>query len=541
MGHGKETPRQKMIGLMYLFLTAMLALNVSKDVLNSFVLVSNSLEKTITNYKSKNEKVYADFEKANIENPKKVGPWLTLAEEVKKESESLFNNLEQHKVDLAKYSEGENTEAVVNNKFVTDKLAAKDNIDKGGEYFIGHKHGAEIKKQIEQYRETLVRIAKGNEKLQQNIKSTLDTEVHIKEGEEHGGGHGKEAATWESSTFEHIPLIADFVMLSTLQTNIKNMETDVINYLYSQISAGDFKVNAMAATVIPNSNYIMKGNEYRAEVFLAAYDSTKAPVIKVGKYETDANGKHKMVGEFETLKVESGKGIFTSVSRSVGEKKWGGLIAVTSPDGGEMNYPFDVSYQVAEPNLVVSPTKMNVFYYGIDNPVEISVPGIPSEKIKPTVSGGGARIRKARKGYIVKPTKTSGKIKIGVMAEIDGKQKLMGRKEFRIKTIPEPKAKVMGKSAGTIRKALLLNAPGVVAELEDFVFDLKFIVTKFTITVTKGGYTNELNQKGSKFSTQQRNSIKGLKSGSKLIIENIEAKGPDGRTKSLSPIIFKVK
>lgn len=540
MGHGKETPRQKMIGLMYLFLTALMALNVSKDVLNSFVLVSDSLEKTINNYKSKNEKVYEDFKAANAENPTKVGPWLTLAEEVKKETQELFDGLEQHKIELAKYAEGDESPAVANNQLNINKLEAKDNIDKGGEYFIGRNHGAEIKKQIDSYRQTLIKISEGNEKLQQNIASTLDTEVHIQEGED-GGGHSKEAATWESMTFEHIPLVADFVMLSTLQTNIKNMETDVINYLYSQISAGDFKVNAMEATVIPNSNYIMRGNEYRAQVFLAAYDSTKAPVIKVGNYKKTSDGKYEMIGEFETLKIEGGKGIFSQVARSVGEKKWGGLISVTSPDGGEINYPFDVSYQVAEPNLVISPTKMNVFYYGIDNPVEISVPGIPSNKIRPTVLGGGARISKARKGYVVKPTKTSGKVKIAVMAEIDSKQKSMGSMEFRIKTIPEPKAKIMGKSSGTIAKALLINAPGVIAELEDFVFDLKFKVTKFTITITKGGYTSELNQKGSSFSSQQKDAIKGLKSGSKIIIENIEAKGPDGRTKPLSPIIFRVR
>ncbi len=538
MGHGKETPRQKMIGLMYLFLTAMLALNVSKEVLNSFILVGHSLEKTIDNYKSKNDKVYNEFALANTENPAKVGPWLAKAEEVEVKSTNLFESLEQHKVGLAKYAEGDDSEAIVDGKFFINKLTQKDNIDKGGEYFgvLGKKHGTTIKKEIEEYRSVLLRIAEDNVVLQDAIKSTLSTDV--KKSEE--GGHGDEAPTWESQTFEYIPLIADFVMLSKIQTDIKNMETDVINYLFSQISASDFKVNAMAATVIPNSNYIMKGNEYRAEVFLAAYDSTKAPIIKVGNYK-EVDGKYEMVGEFETLEVESGKGIFSDNSRAVGEKKWGGLIEVTSPDGGVINYPFDVQYQVAEPNLVISPTKMNVFYYGIDNPVEISVPGIPGDKIKPSMSGGGATIKKVRKGYIVKPTKTSGKVNVRVSAEIDGKSKSLGDREFRIKTIPEPKAKVLGKSSGAITKAMLSNAPGVIAELEDFVFDLRFRVTKFTLTTTQGGYTKELNANGNKFTKAQKDVIKSVKSNSKIIIENIEAVGPDGRTKPLSPIIFKVK
>jgi len=296
----------------------------------------------------------------------------------------------------------------------------------------------------------------------------------------------------------------------------------------------------MMATVIPNSNYIMKGNEYKAEVFLAAYDSTKAPIIKVGNFKTDGNGKSEMVGNFETLKVEKGKGIYTQIGNSIGDKKWGGLIEVTSPDGEVISYPFNVSYQVAEPNLVISPTKMNVFYAGIDNPVDISVPGIPADKIKPSITSG-ATIRKDNKGYLVKPTKTSGKVSINVMAEIDGKTKSMGSMEFRIKTIPEPKAKVLGKNSGTITKAMLANAPGVVAELEDFVFELSFRVTKFTLTTTQGGFTKEEIANGNQFTRVQKDIIDGLKSNSKIIIEDIEAVGPDGRTVPLSPIVFKVK
>lgn len=537
MGHGKETPRQKMIGLMYLFLTAMLALNVSKDVLNSFVLVSDSLETTIDNYKSKNQKVYDEFATANTQNPTKVGPWLDKANMVQKAANDLFEGLENHKVQLAKYAEGDATEAVVDNKFVTNKLQQKDNIDRGGEYFIGLKHGAELKEEIESYRKVLISVSEGNEELIKSVEKTLSTEVH--ESAEHGG-HGKEALTWESMTFEHIPLIADFVMLSKLQTDVKNMETDVINYLYSRISAGDFKVNAMIATVIPNSDYIMKGNEYKAEVFLAAYDSTKAPVIKVGSYKNEGNGRYSMIGDYETLTVEKGKGIYSKIGSSVGDRKWGGLIEVTSPEGGVISYPFDVNYQVAEPNLVISPTKMNVFYAGIDNPVEISVPGIPDDKIKPNISSG-ATIRKDKKGYLVKPTKTSGKVTINVVAEIDGKSRSMGSMEFRIKTIPEPKAKVLGKNSGSITKAMLANAPGVVAELEDFVFELSFRVTKFTLTTTQGGFTKEEIANGNQFTRVQKDIIDGLKSNSKIIIEDIEAVGPDGRTVPLSPIVFKVK
>lgn len=541
MGHGKETPRQKMIGLMYLFLTALMALNVSKDVLNSFVQVSKSLEQTIANYKTKNEKVYNEFAKQAMINEEKVGPWKAKADKVKEEADKIYAMLEGHKIELAYYAEGPETEVVdpETKKVDPSKLMAKDNIDKGAEYFIrgGAKDapGLEIRGAINDYKQVLLDIVPEEEKdLRHSIEVTLETHDHPPTDKEEGH-------SWESYTFAHIPLIADFVAVTTIQTNVKNTETDVINYLLNKIDAGDFKVNAMEAMAIANSNYVMRGSDYEAKVFVAAYDSTKAPTIIVGDYSVDENGEYKFSKDTVHLNVKNGKGIYKTAARKVGLAKWGGVIAMDKPDGSKEYYKFEQEYQVAEPNLVVSPTKMNVFYFGIDNPVDISVPGIPGNKIKPSISGGGATIKKTREGYVVKPTKSSGKVNVSVTAEIDGKQKSMGSMPFRIKTIPEPKAKVLGKSGGTINKAALTNAPGVVAQLEDFVFDLKFRVTKFTVTVTKGGYTSELVSKGNKFTKKQKDALKGIKTGSKIIIEGIEAVGPDGRTKPLSPIIFKVK
>lgn len=536
MGHGKETPRQKMIGLMYLFLTAMLALNVSKDVLNSFIQVGESLEKTIANYKSKNEKLYEEFAKQYTLNPDKVKRWKDDADKVKEKADELFDLMEQHKVGLAKYAEGEETPAVVDGKFEINLLEQKDNIDKGGEYFgeLGHKHGVTIRDQLNEYREILLEVVPENqEELRHNIEHTLETH-------DHPGKEGEAPHSWVSVTFEHIPLIADFVMLSKLQTDVKNMETDVVNYLYNQISAGDFKVNAMEATVIPNSSYVMRGGEYSAKVFLAAYDSTQAPTILIGDYKEVEEGKYEMLGDFDSLKVVHGKGIYTKMASSIGDKKWGGLIRVKAPTGGIIDYPFQTEYQVAEPNLVVSPTKMNVFYYGIENPVAISVPGIPADKIIPTIPSG-ATIQKVKDGYEVKPTKKNGTVQVQVYAQIEGQRKSMGSMEFRIKTIPEPKPKVMGQSSGTISKAMLSNAPGVYAELEDFVFDLKFQITQFTLVSQDGIYTKELRTKGNSFSREQQDAIKAAKKGARITIEEIEARGPDGQVKPLAPIVFKLK
>lgn len=535
MGHGKETPRQQMIGLMYLFLTCMLALNVSKDVLDSFVQVTESLEKTVNNYKTKNQKVYDEFEKQLTINENKVKPWKEKADKFKTLTDSLYNQIEGYKKGFVTLAEGSNVENVIKgDRYVLDSLNSKDNIDFGGQYFITEGRGEALKAKIEEYRAAALELIPEEEaSIISNIESSLSTETHVtKEGVVH---------TWEMMTFEHIPVVADIVMLEKLKTDVKNVETDVINYLFKQISAGDFKFNALSATVIPNSNYIMRGNEYSATVFLAAFDSTQAPEILVGSYKKVGDENYEMVGAYETLTVTKGKGIYKKVASSLGERKWGGLIRVPRPDGTVSCYPFEESYQVAEPSLVISPTKMNVFYYGIDNPVAISVPGIPSDKLKVSIPDGGATIKKSGNGYDVKPTKRNGTVNVAVSAEIDGKIKSMGSMLFRIKTIPEPKAKVMGYSGGTIDKAILAAAKGVSADLEDFVFDLKYKVTKYTVTATVGGMSKELKKKGSDFDNEVKNMVKGLKSGSKIYIEEIEAVGPDGIPRNLSTISLKVK
>lgn len=536
MGHGKETPRQKMIGLMYLFLTALMALNVSKEVLNSFVYVSNSLEKTVANNKNKNEKVYAEFDKAYMQNQAKVEPWKVKADNVRTKAEELIQMLENHKIDLAKYAEGEETECISEDgRFHLDGLKQKDNIDKGGEYFgpLGKKHGGAIETEIDAYREFLLGIIPDSEDaLKLTIETTLATDDYV--------NHEDITESWVTHTFEHIPLVADFVMLAKLQTDVRNMETDAINYLFGQISAGDFKVNKMDATVIAKSSYVTKGDEYQAEVFIAAYDSTQDPEIYVGSFEEIGDGKYNIPEDAQKLEVVNGKGVYKVPGNVVGERKWGGLIKLKSPNGGESYYPFESEYQVAQSNVVVAPTKMNVFYSGIPNPVDISVPGVPASNVIPRITSG-AVISKVAQGYEVKPTKSKGTIKVQVYANMDGQQKFMGDKEFRIRVIPKPVPKIMGKNSGSISKTMLSNAPSVYAELEDFVFDLKFQVTQFNLIATDGKYSNEYLSKSNKFSRDQINAIKAAKKGSRIMIDNIMAKGPDGREVPLSPIVFKLK
>jgi gliding motility-associated protein GldM len=542
MGHGKETPRQKMIGMMYLVLTAMLALNVSKDILEAFVLVDDGLTKTTINFSEKNQFIYKEFEKMAVSNPVKVGPWKKEADTVHARADRIYNDIQRLKIEIVKLADGPEALAIdKDGKIEGKKINSKDNTDKPAQIMVGDnndKEGKKLKKKIEDFREHLLSLVdKKNTTLIAAIKSSLDTEDP--EASKDGTHH-----TWESEHFEHLPLIAVTTIMTKMQGDIRNAESDMIKYLFNQIDAGSINFNKIEATVIPNATYVIKGNEYNAEVFISASDTTQFPSVYVGSYETvtgpDGKPDIRMVGRYDSLSVDpkSGRAIYKRTASTIGSNKWGGIIQIKAPDGSVIKRPFKMEYQVAEPMIVVSPTKMNVFYIGVDNPVSVSVPGIPTEKITATISNGV--IQRNGKEWVVRP-KTPGNATVNVVAEIDGNKKNMGSLPFRVKTLPDPVAKVGGSKGGSMEKNLLSAQQVVIADMENFDFDAPFKVTEFTIAASIKGFTRELPSKGNRITDEQRDLLKGMNKGDRVTFTDIKAVGPDGRVRELNGVIFKVK
>jgi len=227
------------------------------------------------------------------------------------------------------------------------------------------------------------------------------------------------------------------------------------------------------------------------------------------------------------------------MGNTVGYTKWGGVIELKHPASGEiMKYKFDAEYQVAEPSLVVSPTKMNVFYIGVENPVDISVSGVPQDKVFPTISGD-ANITRSGNSYIVKVNKT-GDVSISVSADFSGDKKMMGKKDFRVKRVPDPVATVGGVSSGPIDKNLLIAVPGVRAELANFDFALTFTIIEFKVSAMVKGFERSEISKSSRFTPQQLELIRSLPSGSKVYVESVRASGQDGSTRNLNNIILQL-
>jgi gliding motility-associated protein GldM len=279
MAHGKETPRQKMIGMMYLVLTALLALNVQREVLNAFVIVDEGISKTVENFAEKNELMYTEFDKAAAQNQRKAGKWKDYAIQIKNRADNIYKTIQQDKIDIINLADGKGNEAIVNDKIDGMKVNSKDNNNIPAQYMVLENHGAQLKSLITEYREYCKSIiAPDAESVKAAIENSLDTKDPPAE-------EGK-IEKWENEHFEHLPLIAVITIMSGLQTNVRNAESDMLRYLYTMIDAGSFKFNKLEATIIANSNYIIQGNEYNASVFLAAFDTTQTPSIYIGPYDS---------------------------------------------------------------------------------------------------------------------------------------------------------------------------------------------------------------------------------------------------------------
>lgn len=522
MGHGKETPRQKMIGMMYLVLTALLALNVSKDVLDAFVIVNHGLHTTTHNFASKNDELYGKFDLAYSQNPTKVGDWKEKADEVQKKSDELYDFITECKVDILMVKE---EDAIVDGIPDLELVKGKDDTNVPGQIMILGGKGSELKEKINEYREEMIGMIHDHEEfagLVHSIEGNLDTHDHPSEKK------GEPPHSWESHNFDHLPLAAVITILSEHQAKVRNVEADVINYLLAQVDAKDFKVNVLEAIVLPNSNVVFKGQEYRAEVFLAAYDSTKIPDVIL------SNGRE--------LEVEAGKGIFTATSNSTGETTWGGVLKLDN-DGQIIEREFEASYRVTEANAVISPTKMNVFYRGVDNPVSISASGVTEQAVRASISSG--TIKKVGAGsYIVQPGPREENSTIKVYANVDGKENFMGDMKFRVMNLPDPTAMVQGlpKGTGALTLSALTRLQKVEAKAEGFLFDVDFTVTKFNVNVVGTGGINLIESSESEnFTSAQKNIFRRMRAGQRVTIEDIEAIGPDGVVRQLNSITIRIR
>lgn len=513
----KMSPRQKMINLMYIVLTAMLALNVSNDVLNGFSQVEQGLKRSNRTITARNMQIMAQLQAFYNKDPKNGLPLLNQGNEVRNATDSLFDYIDTLKSMIVKSADGPSGNV--------DKIVNRDNLDAANVIMLSPttRRGTDLRMRINRFKNFVSKYIDDPDKLH-NIESALSTEP-FKDKDNISSNK-----TWEETMFENMPTVAAISLLSKLQNDVRYAEGEVLNHLLSLTNAdlSQLKVNWIDAFVIPQSRVVMRGSKYQSQIVLAAIDSTQRPTVYV-------NG----------ARLNNNKGLYEVTASSSGTFDYSGFVEVVGRDGVVYKRNFKSSYTVIDPIATVSATMMNVFYTGIDNPVSISVPGIGGGTVSATMTNG--TLVKSGDGWIARPSQVGAECVISVSVDIDGVRTNVGSTTFKARKLPDPTAYIAYHDAegNTARykgsrpfpKGTLLGAAGLHAAIDDGLLNIEFSVVSFeTIVFDSMGNAIPEVSAGSAFSERQKNSFRRLQRGKRFYISRIRAKGPDGITRDLSPM-----
>lgn len=506
----KETPRQKMMGILYLVLLGLAATTVTDHVLDAFRNLTVSLETSSKNVSATVETSMSSFEATKLKNePERAKPVWDKAQQVKTAVADLDKMINNIKEELVTFGGGRDKESGdVSNRADID-ISAREMVRKG--------RAKELKAKIEDTRKKILSSLPEKDKNTQLALSAQDPPR----------GRGGVISSWEESNFgEGIPLTAALTALTKIQADMRNSEADAIKKILGEVDKAVINLDRFDAVAVAPTSYILVGQQYTADVFLTASDSKANPEVSVGG---------------QSLKIVDGKGLYTVSASREGEFKWVGTVKVKQADGTMKEYKTkEQVYTVARPSAVVSPDKMNVFYIGVPNPVSVSAPGFAKDKIKVSISAGS--ITGSGGTFSVNVTQP-GKVTVTVTGMLDGgKSTVLGTSEFRTKRIPPPIVKFSAKAGGSITAAEAKVQNRIFAVLEDFDFEAKFTIERFKLYIVKPrADAIALESTSNSFTPAMTAAMQGIIPGSRIVFDDIYATGPDNVRRSLTPITFTIK
>ncbi|MCH5302052.1 MAG: gliding motility protein GldM [Prevotella sp.] len=505
-----ESPRQKMINLMYVVLMAMLALNVSNEVLNGFSIVEESLNRTTSNAARENLAIYNDFEQQLKANPQKVQEWYDKAQQVKQMSDSLYNFAAELKQAIAREADGK--------KGNPASLQNKEDLEAANQVMLapGRGRGSELKLAIDNYRDGILLMIPDTAK-RRNIANDLTTEVPA--------GAATPGKNWQEYMFESMPAAAAVTLLSKLQSDVRNAEKEVLHTLVQNIDVKDIRVNALEAFVIPNSQTIVRGDKFSAHIVMAAVDTTQVPDIYIGNQ-----------------KVELRDNLYERVCGATGDFTLAGYMETVNGNGDKIRRDFSQKYTVVDPSATVSADLMNMLYAGYNNPISVSVPGVPLNKIQATMSGGTLTPTGPGR-YIARPSSVGQNAVITVTSTNTGRPQQMGQFTFRVRKLPDPTPYIPVKDAqgngdrfhgGNMSVQQLLTAEGIGAAIDDGILDIGFKVLSFEVVFFDNmGNALPMVSDGANFSARQKETFRKLRRNRRFYISRVVAVGPDGIQRTL--------
>ncbi|SEG02876.1 gliding motility-associated protein GldM [Xylanibacter ruminicola] len=504
------SPRQKMINLMYVVLMALLALNVSSEVLNGFSIVEDSLNRTTGNSSKQNLSIYQTFEEQMKANPQKTKVWYDKAQQVRQMSDSLYNLAMELKTAIVREADGSDGDI--------HDIKNKEDLEAANQVMLapGSGRGGELFKAINSFRQRMLKMV-GDEKQKRIIASNLTTEIP-----KNAQTMGK---NWQEYMFESMPAAAAVTLLSKLQSDVRYAEGEVLHTLASNIDMKDIRVNLLEAFVIPSSKTIVRGDRFSARIVMAAVDTTQVPDIYIG-------------GQKVNLK----DGLYETVCGRTGDFTLKGYMETVNGNGDRIRREFSQDYTVVEPSATVSADLMNMLYAGYNNPISVSVPGVPLNKVQASMTNGTLQAVGTGK-YIARPSKIGQDAVITVTSTNTGHPQQMGQYKFRVRKLPDPTPYISMKDehgnpirykGGGLAKGQLVAAANIGAAIDDGILDIAFRVQSFeTVFFDNMGNAVPMASEGASFSARQKDTFRKLSRNRRFYISRVTVVGPDGLTRTL--------
>jgi gliding motility-associated protein GldM len=529
MANVKLPPRQRMINMMYIVLIAMLALNVDKHVLKAFHLMEKNFISSAESYDQKNNLQMAGFLQLVNKEEEKARPYYEAAKEAQKISSDFDTYIATIKTDIEEMYNGR-IDVEEGQEGITP-LKTPEGMEKHARLFMVENKGQkakELQSKINETRDKLLNLLKpqGDELFVDKNLYNQAAQANLLSAEE-PVQTGVSKQSWASINLEYQPAGALLANLTQYQNNAKALEADVISKLIYGVNQSSHIIDELNAAIIPQSNYVMEGENYKADVMLIATSSSAIPKITM-------NGSN-----LESM--DAGVGKINIRASGIGAKTVKGTIEVADPKTGKPTlYPYEHTYQVFKPVATVSADAMKIVYVKLDNPMGISVPGFSAADIKVTASSG-ATISGGNGRYKVSADGSTRKISISVSA----KGRSMGTTEYKVRQIPEPRAQLGGvRNDGRAKLIGELKAQDrVLANLgEGFAYDLPFQVTSYRIILDsrRGVVTRQVS--GNLIPTDIRQKISTMKSGDRILIEEVKARNTAyGITKNGSPATYTIR
>lgn len=500
------SPRQKMINLLYVVLMAMLAINVSSDVVKGYSVMYRALDKSTGHSVNENRQVLSEIEDLYKHNPVKTDSSMAMAIKIRNMADSLFVMADSFRQSMIESADG---------TYKSDlEIVRWENMDVSNRMMVKEGRSKELADCLQVFRSMVLSVMPEG-----RVKAKVADCLMIGQGQ------------WWIDLFSDMPLAGAVTLLSKIQNDVRYAEGEALHALLENIDPKDIRTNRLAAFVIPEARSVVEGDRYKARIVLAAVDSTQMPEIFI-------DGRKKKLSSDEIELVAGGQG----------EHSFSGRIVATDRYGGKRVLPFKESYTVMEPMSNVTSSLMKVLYAGYDNYVEVSASGVSPSEISVSAAGCSV-VRKGEAKFIIKPSanlvgkdlyvQVTGKTASGRMMDFSHK--------FRVRALPMPLPFVVTQSGkfagGKLSRGTLLSTEYVGAAVDDGILDIPYKVLSFNMVFFDNlGNAKVYPSNSDRMTNEQLRIIQGSRRNSRCYISSIRAKGPDGITRVLQSsmeLIFK--